>query len=380
MKLEIGNRKSEIAFLLLALLAAGAPASAAEPRKAVTLPDVRAIARERGKAVVRVETVEHFVPGLVRRSVRLANPFPLTSNVGDAFSFVLYLPSAVFYTMRKHLGSGVIIDSEGHVLTNHHVIKRADRVAVRLTDAEGVQRRFEARVVGRDPHTDVALVKFDPGEAKLVTAPLGDSDQVALGDWVIAIGNPFHLTGTVTCGVVSGLHRQVRANLIEDYIQVDAAVNPGNSGGPILNTRGEVIGLVDLGIFPANNIGFAIPTSLIAPFLEDMKKHGQPRRGHLGVSLRDLTPELAEERGLAAQAGVLVAGVSLFSPAARAGLRSGDVIEAVGGQKAEGAREVQMAVLRTPPDSLLPLSVRRGEKTLELRARLAPRRTPFRVF
>lgn len=355
-------------------------ATGAERQSSVTLPDVRAIVRERGNAVVRVETFEEYLPGLVRRGGRLVNPFPLSTNINDAASFALFLPSAVFYTMRKHLGSGVIIDPEGYVLTNYHVVKNGDRVAVRLEDAKGVRRKLEAKVVGTDPHTDTALLKVEPGEVPLVTAPLGDSDQVALGDWVIAIGNPLYLTGTVTCGIVSGLHRQVRANLVEDYIQVDAAVNPGNSGGPILNTRGEVIGIVSLGVFPANNIGFAIPTNLVAPFLDDMKKHGRPRRGYLGASLRDITPELAKDWKLPVDKGVVVASVGYFSPGGEAGLRSGDVIEAIAGKPVASAREAQMAILRTPPDTVLPITVRRGDKTLELKPKLTLRRAPFRIF
>ncbi|MBM4034374.1 MAG: trypsin-like serine protease [Planctomycetes bacterium] len=345
-----------------------------------SLPDVRAVVRQRQKAVVRVETFESYLPGLVRRAARLANPFPLRSNVGDAASFAFYLPSAVFYSMRKHLGSGVLIDPEGHVLTNHHVVKGADRVTVRLTDAKDVKRSFPAKVLGVDPHTDVALLKIDPGRFPVVTAPLGDSDQVALGDWVIAIGNPFHLTGTVTAGVVSGLHRQPRQNLIEDFIQIDAAVNFGNSGGPILNTRGEVVGLVDLGLFPANNIGFAIPTGLITPYIEDMRKHGRPRRGYLGVSLQDITAEVAKSRKLPVEAGVLVTGVASVSPGGRAGIRKGDIIESVGGKKAPTARDAQALILRTPPGTELAISVRRGDKTLDLKATPALRRTPFRIY
>lgn len=366
--------------LLLALACFAGPAPGAPGPEPVTLPDVRALARERQHAVVRVETFEYFLPGLLRRGQRLLNPLPLTSNVSDAVSFAFFLPSGVFYGLRKHLGAGVLFDPEGYLLTNHHVVRGADRVTVRLTDAKGVRRAFPGKIVGTDPHTDTALLQIDPGGAPLVTVPLGDSDTVQLGDWVVAIGNPLYLTGTVTCGVVSGLHRQVRQNLIEDFIQVDAAVNPGNSGGPILNTRGEVIGIVDLGMFPANNIGFAIPTNLIAPFIEDMKKHGRPRRGYLGVSLRDLTPDLAKAWKLSAEAGVLVTDVGLFSPAGQAGLREGDLVEALGGKPVASAREAQMAVLRTPPGEVLPITVRRGGKTLELQATLTPRRAPLRIF
>jgi len=361
-------------------LALGGPARGAGAPEPVTLPDVRTLARERQHAVVRVETFEYYLPGLLRRGERLLNPLPLTSNISDAFSFAFFLPSGIFYGLRKHLGAGVLFDPEGYLLTNYHVVRGADRVTVRLTDAKGVRRALAGRIVGTDPHTDTALLQITPGSVPLVTVPLGDSDTVQLGDWVVAIGNPMYLTGTVTCGVVSGLHRQVRQNLIEDFIQVDAAVNPGNSGGPILNTRGEVVGIVDLGMFPANNIGFAIPINLIAPFIEDMKKHGRPRRGYLGVSLRDLTPDLAKEWKLGVEAGVLVTDVGLFSPAGEAGLREGDLVEALGGKPVATARDAQMAILRTPPGDVLPVTVRRGGQTLELQATVALRRTPLRIF
>jgi len=368
---------------LLALLAPCGQAAAgprAKPEKPLTLPDVRAIARKLERAVVRVETFEHFLPGVVRRAARLLNPFPLSTNVGDAASLIFYLPSGVFYGLRKHLGSGVLFDRQGYILTNYHVVRGADEITVRLTDAKGVRHAFDAALVGRDLHVDVALLKIDPGDAPIVVAPLGDSEKMRLGDWIIAIGNPMRLTGTVTCGIVSGLHRQVGQNLIEDFIQVDAAVNPGNSGGPILNTDGEVVGIVDLGMFPANNIGFAIPTSLITPFLDDMKKHGRPRRGYLGVTMRDLAPELAKRRKLDVQRGVIVTSVAFASPAARAGIRRGDLVLAVGGKKVGTARDAQMAVLRTHPGQKLPITVRRRGQTLQLTPTLAPRRAPLRIL
>jgi len=364
--------------LLLAVL--GAPARAAQPPPAPALPDIRTIVSQRERAVVRVETFEGYFPGLLRRGGRLLNPFPLRSTLGDAASFVFFIPTIIVYPLRKHLGSGVLIDAEGHLLTNHHVVKGADQVVVRLTDAKGTRRKFDAKVVGTDPQVDIALVKIDPGTTPLVTAPLGDSEQLALGDWVVAIGHPMALTGSVTCGIVSGLHRQMRVNPLEDYIQIEAAVNPGNSGGPILNDRGQVVGIVSLGLFPANNIGFAVPTGLITPFLDDFKRHGRPRRGYLGIDLRDVTPELAKDEELDVEAGAYVARVAYSSPAGRAGIERGDVIVAVGGREVAKAREVQMAVLRTPPGRSLAFTVRRDGKLRDLAAEPVERRKPFRIF
>ncbi|MFP4058183.1 MAG: S1C family serine protease [Candidatus Brocadiia bacterium] len=366
--------------LLLALLAPPAWAAEGAKDQAHAVPDVPAIVQQRANAVVRVETFEAYLPGLARRTGRLLNPFPLRKTLEDAVSFAVFIPSAVVYPMRRHLGSGVLISPEGQLLTNYHVVKDADRLTVRLTDAEGVRRRFDAQVVGEDRETDVALLRIEPGEVPLVVAPLGDSEEMKLGDWIVAIGNPINLTGSVTVGVVSGLHRQLETNPLEDYIQVSAGLNPGNSGGPILNARGQVVGIVALGVFPANNIGFAVPTSLIRPVLDDLRRHGRPRRGHLGVVVRDLTPELAEERDLERESGALVADVSLFSPAGEAGIREGDVVVAYGGEEMASARDLQAAVLRTAPGTEVPVALERDGRRVEVRVRVGLRRRPFRIL
>jgi serine protease Do len=363
-------------YLLLLLLAA--TAGAAQPPAG--WPDVRSIARERGGAVVRVETFEYYLSGVARRTGRLLNPFPIGDTLGDAVSFVIHIPSLVFYPLRRHLGAGVLIDPKGYLLTNYHVVRDADRFTIRLKDAKGRPRRFAAQRVGIDPETDIALLKIDPGDVPLVVAPLGDPEQLALGDWVVAIGNPVNLTGTVTVGIVSGLHRQLEANDIEDYIQVSAALNPGNSGGPILNTAGEVVGIASLGIMPANNIGFAVPVTLIAPHLDDLKRTGHPRRGRLGIRVAEITPELARKLELDVDRGVLVTRVGYFSTAREAGIREGDLIVEVGEQKVERARHVYMAVLRSQPDTRIPVVVRRDGKLITLQTRVDTRRRPFSIF
>jgi serine protease Do len=344
------------------------------------MPDVRAVVAERGNAVVRIETYEQYLPGLVRRGARFLNPFPLRDTLGDALSLAFYIPSLILSPIRKHLGSGVIIDAEGHLLTNNHVVRNADEFAVHLTDAKGVRRKLMARLVGRDPLTDIALLKVDPAKAPLVVAPLGDSDKLALGDWGVIVGNPLKLTGSVSFGIVGGLHRQLGADLIEDHIQVDASVHPGNSGGPLFNVRGEVVGIVALGVVPANNTGFAIPTSLITPYLDDYKKVGHPRRGYLGLTVRDITPDVAEEERLDVQEGLLVTDVALFSPAWDAKVKEGDVVLSLDGKKVGDARSLQMAILRTRPGTSVALTLRRGKKDLDVTAKLTERREPFQVF
>ena len=370
----VGRRRPTLALTFaLALSGPCAAAGGAEaPAPPPSLPDVRSVVKEREKAVVRVEAVEHYFPGLLRRGLKLLNPFPLSSNINDAFSFAFYVPSVVLPGLRRHVGSGVLFEPDGYLLTNYHVVDDGDSLRVRLTDAKGVKRKFDAEVVASDRQTDVALVKFDPGKAPLVTAPLGDSDQLAVGDWTIVIGHPFRLTGSVTCGVVSGLHRQLRENGLEDFIQIEASVNPGNSGGPVLNARGEVVGIVCLGVFPESGIGFAIPTGLIAPFLDDMKRSGEPRRGYLGVSVRDINADLAKDWKLDAEAGVVVGRVGRASPGREGGLKKGDIIVSVGGRPVTTAQDVHMAVLRTPPGTVLPITIRRGGKTLDLQPKIAP--------
>ena len=373
------TRKRTLACAVAALLAVPALTLGGQP-SLDALPDVAKVARDREKSVVRVETLEYFLPGLLRRGLRLLNPFPLGSTIGDAASFVFYVPSAIFPGLRRHLGSGVVIGPDGYLVTNNHVVRNSDRIVVRLTDAKGLRRKFTAKVVGTDTLTDIALVKIDPEKVPLVTAPLGDSDRLVLGDWIVAIGNPLHLTNTVTAGVVSGLHRHLRANNVEDYIQIAAPVNPGNSGGPILNTRSEIVGIVALGMFPANDIGFAIPSNLVTPAIPDLKRYGQARRGYLGMNIRDVTPELAKEEGLGVEAGAYVTQVAAFAPAGKAGIRRGDVIIAIGGQKVADARGVQMAVLRAEPGKPLSVTVLREGKTVELTAEPAVRRASFRIF
>ncbi len=375
MRSTLGNRPCGIVFSLA--LAAGLAVGGGPPPGP---PDVRAVVRQRGKAVVKIETREYFIPGLLRRVGRVLNPFPLRSTLADAASLAFFLPSGAFHRLRRHIGSGVVIEPDGHLLTNHHVVRGADHITVRLTDAAEVRRQFRGRVVGADRLSDVALVKIDPAEARLVVAPLGDSDALELGDWVIAIGQPLNLTGTVTVGVVSGRHRQLDSAELEDYIQTDAAVNPGNSGGPILDAQGRVVGLVTLGIFPADNIGFAVPTALIAPFLDDLKADGRPRRGYLGLSVEDITPHLAKRRALDRDSGVLVTRIRAFSPAGKAGFHRGDVVVSIDGRTVAKARDVQMLVLRTKPGSTVPVVVRRKGKLHTLHPTLRERRKPFRIF
>ncbi len=235
------------------------------------------------------------------------------------------------------VGSGFIIDGDGYIVTNNHVIADADSVSVRLSDG----RQFSADVVGTDEKTDLALLKIDADD--LAVSTLGDSDTTRVGDWVIAIGNPFGLGGTATVGIVSARGRDIRSGPYDDYMQIDAPINRGNSGGPVFNTAGEVVG-VNTAIFSPNGgsvgIGFAIPANQVRSIVDELRSKGSIDRGWLGVQLQDLNEDLADSLGLESQRGALVADVVQDSPAKRAGIEIGDVILGYEGQEIKNAKEL----------------------------------------
>ena len=224
-------------------------------------------------------------------------------------------------------GTGFIVEPDGHILTNFHVIEGADRILVKLASG----RQLRARVVGTDPATDLAVVKVDAGEP-LAAAPLGDSAALRVGEWVCAIGNPLEYEHTVTVGVVSSLGRKLFDPSLDDYIQTDAAINFGNSGGPLINARGEVIGINAAISWRASSIGFAIPINQARAILPQMKATGRVSRGFMGVTLRELDPDLAQTLGLGPAQGALVQDVAAGSPGERAGIRPYDLIQSVDGR------------------------------------------------
>jgi len=252
------------------------------------------------------------------------------------------------------VGSGVIIDREGHVITNEHVVDGAEVVRLKLSDA----REFKARVVGKDARLDVALLQIE-GAKDLPAAALGSSEALRVGDQVVAIGNPFGLGHTVTMGIVSAKSRSIGAGPYDDFIQTDASINPGNSGGPLFNLRGEVVG-INTAINPAGRgIGFAIPIDAIREELPQLLAKGHVERGRLGVRIQGVDEALAKALGLDRSRGALVAEVEADSPAARAALESGDVILAVDGARVESSQELPRLVARHPPGTRVELTVQR---------------------
>jgi serine protease Do len=269
---------------------------------------------------------------------------------------------------RRGTGSGVIIEADGHILTNHHVIERAERILVKLADG----RTLRAEVVGSDPDTDIALIKVSSPQAFPV-APLGDSDGLRVGEWVCAIGNPLAYEHTVTVGVVSYIGRKLFNNSLDNYIQTDAAINFGNSGGPLINARGEVIGINAAISSRASNIGFAVPVNQARAVLPQLKQHGRVARGYIGVALKDVDPDLQRSLGLGSTRGALVQDVTENSPGERAGLRPYDLITAVDGQPVTSNDELIRRIAATEPGTAVNVDLVRDARPMRLLVKLAER-------
>jgi Do/DeqQ family serine protease len=268
-------------------------------------------------------------------------------------------------------GSGVIVDARGYILTNNHVVENATAIEVRLSD----DRKFKATLVGRDARTDLAVLKIE-SPAPLPVAELGDSDRLRVGQWAIAIGNPFGLDRTVTAGIISATGRtHVGVATYEAFIQTDASINPGNSGGPLLNLDGRVIGINTAIVSSGQGIGFAIPITMARDIMTQLIARGRVVRGWLGVVIQDLTPELAASFGVKEDAGVLVAEVMKDGPAAAAGLKPGDVITGFGGSQIKDVTDLQKRVAAVEPGRPAPITVMRDRKPLGLSVKLGEQPT-----
>ena len=271
-----------------------------------------------------------------------------------------------FHREVMALGSGFIIDPAGYIVTNNHVITDAHKITVILQD----NSRHPAKVVGRDPKTDLALLKIAVGD-KLPFVRWGDSSKVEVGDWIVAVGNPFGLGGTVTAGIVSALGRDINEGPYDNFIQLDAPINRGNSGGPTFDLQGQVIGINTAIYSPSGGsvgIGFAIPSNTAKDVIAQLKTTGYVTRGWLGVAIQSVTPTIASSLGMNAAHpyGALVASVNPGSPAAKAGVKQGDVILEAGGREIKSVHELPIVVADTPPGHPLPLVVLRDGKTAHL--------------
>ena len=270
--------------------------------------------------------------------------------------------------IRQGLGSGFIIDSNGTVLTNNHVVEGAVAIRVRLDDG----RTFDAQVMGRDPLTDVAVIRLKGKVEKLPFVRLGDSDAMRVGDWVVAIGNPFGLASSVSAGIISAHGRNITGSSYDDFLQTDAAINPGNSGGPLFNLRGEVIGINTAIVGGGTGIGFAVPSNLAKALLPQLEKGGAITRGYLGVGIQDLTPEVAKALNLPVKEGALVTQVQ-DGPAKKAGVQVDDAVVAVDGTKVNSGAALSRTVALKPPNSVSNLTIYRGAKQMDVKVTLGTR-------
>jgi serine protease Do len=269
---------------------------------------------------------------------------------------------------QRSLGSGFIIDEEGYIVTNNHVIDNADQIKVRLSNGD----EYDARLIGRDPKTDLALIKID-GANGLSPLTLGDSEEIKVGTWVMAIGSPFGLEQTVTAGIVSAKKRVIGAGPYDDFIQTDASINPGNSGGPLLDLQGRVVGINTAIVASGQGIGFAIPINMAKTIVAQLKDKGEVTRGWLGVGIQDLTPELAEYYGLEQRKGVLVTQVFEGDPADKAGIRKNDIIVAINGQPVATGRELSAIIANTAVGEKTRITLVREGKERTLTATVAKR-------
>ena len=303
--------------------------------------------------------LEKVLPGVVSVAVRgriAVEENPLLSD--PFFRRFFGLPEKQQPEEREFraAGSGVIVDpAKGYIITNNHVVENADEITVALSDG----RHLQAKKIGVDKATDVAVIQVQAGD--LTALPLGDSDQLRVGDYVVAVGNPFGLEQTVTAGIVSALGRSgLGIQGYENFIQTDASINPGNSGGALVNLKGELVGINSAIIGPSGaniGIGFAIPINMAREVMRQLVAHGEVRRGQLGVTIQDLTPELAKALKIEAREGAVVASVTPNSPAAAAGVQAGDVITAVNGQKVRNSADLRNKIGLLPIGSKVDLDV-----------------------
>jgi serine protease Do len=324
-----------------------------------TLPDFAELAKRVGPSVVNVSTTQ-----LRRMAEDVPSPFGEDDPRNDLLErfFGGRIPRGP--QRQSGLGSGFIIDSNGTILTNYHVVNDAQKISVTVSDG----KTYDAKVVGKDQKSDIAVIKINAGR-ELPAVTLGDSDRLEVGEWVMAIGNPFGLDHTVTSGIVSAKGRQIGAGPYDNFIQTDASINPGNSGGPLLNLRGEVVG-INTAIFSQSGgnigIGFAIPSNSVKDLLPQLRDKGKVVRGYVGATVQKISPEIAESLGLKQTGGALVADVVRGGPAEKAGLKVGDVIVEFDKKIIKDSADLPAAVARVAPGTSVQLKIAREGKQISL--------------
>ena len=375
-------RKSSVVILVLAAVAAGVvltaglnlsptthalwgdkdkPAGVPEASGLRMMPvDIPQLFKGVSPAVVNISTTQVVKFDRPRRRTPFGQQDPFEEFFNNFFG---RMPRE---QKRRSLGSGFIVSSDGYILTNNHVVEKADEVTVTLLDKE----EFKAKVVGTDPKTDIALIKIE-SQKKYPFVALGDSDKLEVGEWVVAIGNPFGLGHTVTAGIVSAKGRIIGSGPYDDFIQTDASINPGNSGGPLFNLKGEVVGINTAIIQGGQGIGFATPIQLAKSVLDQLKDKGKVTRGWLGVYIQSLSPDVSEKLGIKDRRGALVSDVTKDGPAEKAGIRSGDVIVAFNGKEIRDEHELPATVAVTKPGQKVDIKVIRDGKELTVPVTIA---------
>ena len=372
-----GVAVAAIASLLLGLAISGsfdwlAPSRAVnmgegpspDVRMANQLPDFVALSKKLRPVVVNISSTQVSESRGQQAPQEFGSPFGEEDPFNDFWRRFFGGPMPRGPQRQRSLGSGFIIDGDGSILTNNHVVENAQKIVVKLAD----EQEYEAKVIGRDPKTDIAVIKIE-AKTKLTPANFGDSDGLEVGEWVMAIGNPFGLDSTVTSGIVSAKGRHIGQGPYDNFIQTDASINPGNSGGPLINLRGEVIG-INTAIFSRTGgnigIGFAIPVNLVKELLPQLRGKGKVTRGYLGVLIQKVTPEIAESLGMEKSQGALVANVSKDGPADKSGVKVGDVIVEFDGKEIRDSAELPIIVARTSVDKKVKMKVLRDKKEFTL--------------
>ncbi len=329
-------------------------------------------ARAKNPPASFADLAEKLMPSVVNISTTQTiktqtNPFPFQFPPGSPFEEMFKEFQKPTERKATSLGSGFIINKNGTVVTNNHVIANADDIIVRVNNKE-----YEAKVLGADPYSDVAVLKIESPKS-FKTVEFGNSDKARVGDWVVAIGNPFGLGGTVTSGIISARNRDINLTRYDDFIQTDASINQGNSGGPLFNMDGDVIGINTAIISPtgtSSGIGFAIPSNAASTIIDQLIKYGETKRGWLGVRIQQVTKEIAVAAGLNEPRGAFIGGVSEDGPAKKAGIKTGDIILEFNGEKINTMRNLPRVVANTKPNKKVSVKIWRDKKLITKRLTL----------
>ena len=332
---------------------------------AAPIQNFTSIAKKVTPGVVNIRAVKVIKGEINRFNFFGRSPFDKNDPFNDFFNRP-YRNKKNF--KQRSLGSGFIIDDEGYIVTNHHVIENANEITVVLKN----KKEFKAEIIGHDPYTDISLIKIKT-DREITPLPLGDSDVLEVGQWVVAIGNPFGLSHTVTAGIVSAKGRIIGSGPYDDFIQTDASINPGNSGGPLLNMKGEVVGINTMIVAGGQGIGFAIPINMAKGIIEQLKSKGDVIRGWLGVTIQDLKPEIAQYYGIKGKKGALVLSVIPGDPAAEAGIRPNDIIIEVNGKKIESGRDITTTIANIGVGEVARITVIQNGKQKTVKVKIGKR-------